>query len=74
MISQAKNRLRTEKYLKSILYPSTITQTLIQASISWDYEIPALIFVDKDGKIVKKMCVQEELETYIKRNLIKSKH
>ena len=35
-------------------------------------EIPTLIFVDKDGKIVKKMAgvlTQEELETYIKEIL-----
>ena len=74
MISQKEPIENGKKYLKehslSLNYYSDVDSSF--QKYHEITEIPTLIFVDKDGKIVKKMAgvlTQEQLETYIKEIL-----
>ena len=74
MISQKEPIENGKKYLKehslSLNYYSDVDSSF--QKYHEITEIPTLIFVDKDGNIVKKMAgvlTQEELETYIKEIL-----
>ena len=74
MISQKEPIENGKKYLKehslSLNYYSDVDSSF--QKYHEITEIPTLIFVDKDGKIVKKtagVLTQEELETYIKEIL-----
>ncbi len=78
MISQKEPIENGKKYLKehslSLNYYSDVDSSF--QKYHEITEIPTLIFVDKDGKIVKKtagVLTQEELENYIKEILLNQK-